>query len=166
MSVEQVIKELNSLNEIYEQLLDTAQIKKTVVINNDVAELTRLMTLENRLLKQIDHIEQRRAVSMSAFLKEKGIRSNLNLTITEIARLVFDPDEKKALLEIRDTLVENGRALKRENEIIQQLIEQSMQFIDFTLNILIDHEDDLIYQNPAQQSSQYPKNTHFLDTKA
>ncbi|MEI0739176.1 flagellar export chaperone FlgN [Paenibacillus sp. JTLBN-2024] len=100
MSVEQVIKELNSLNEIYEQLLDTAQIKKTVVINNDVAELTRLMTLENRLLKQIDHIEQRRAVSMSAFLKEKGIRSNLNLTITEIARLVFDPDEKKLFLRL------------------------------------------------------------------
>ncbi|MCJ8012759.1 flagellar protein FlgN [Paenibacillus sp. KQZ6P-2] len=165
-SVTNIISELESLNKIYEELLSTAQSKKVAIINNDITELTQLMTRENRLLKQTEHIEELRKESLMALLEEKGIRTKLNLNISEVSRLVFDPKERKDLLEIRDTLVRNTQQLKKENEIIHQLIEQSMQFIDFSLNILVDTEDELIYQNPAQHSSQFKKSNQFFDTKA
>lgn len=165
MSVQGVIAAMDELNELHLKLIAAADEKIQAIVANDVDGVTRQTNQESRLLRQIAEAERNRAEQIDAFLKEKGIRSQLNLNITEISRLVFDAQEKQQLLAMRDTLLATANTLRQKNETVKMLLEQSMEFIDFSLGVLIGDEDDMIYQNPSQQTSGYKKITYF-DAKA
>jgi len=155
---------MEQLIELHESLINTANDKKRAIADNNIQLLTSLMTQENRLVKQIATTEQRRLDYVSIFLKEKGIRSQLNLTVTELSRLVFDNEDKQRLLDVKDRLLSSVHLLKKENKLVEQLLEQSLEFIDFSLNIIVGVDDDLIYQNPSQPLAGYKKN-NFFDSK-
>lgn len=166
MSVYQIISTLKELNEVHVQLLEIGKEKQQAIIKNDSLVLTTLMTKENRLLKKMDNIEVQRGEAVTSFLSEKGIRSQLNLTVSEISRLVFDPDEKRELLEIRDLLIDNIMQLKKQNEHTKELLEQSLHFIDFSLNLIFGVDEDMIYRKPTDQQLTLTNRNNYFDTKA
>lgn len=99
-------------------------------------------------------------------MREKGIRSQLQLTVTEMTRLVFNPDEKTELLDVQRQLMDRLTELKELNQINRELIEQSLAFIDYSLNLLVSRpEDDMLYQNPNQPSTA-GKSRSMFDTRA
>lgn len=99
-------------------------------------------------------------------MREKGIRSQLQLTVTEMTRLVFNPDEKTELLDVQRQLMDRLTELKELNQINRELIEQSLAFIDYSLNLLVSRpEDDMLYQNPNQPSTAGKVRSMF-DTRA
>ncbi|CAM2934244.1 flagellar protein FlgN [Paenibacillus sediminis] len=165
MSIQHVISTMERLTELHQQLFDSGEEKKQAIIKNDIEKLTQIMTQENRLLKQVAEVEKERVDAAYAFLHEKGIRSQLNLTVTELLRLVFNVEERFQLQDSQNRLLNVIHALKRQNEVNQQLIHHALEFIDFSLNVFVGAEDDLIYQNPAHQSSNLKKN-NFFDTRA
>ncbi|MGG3453246.1 flagellar protein FlgN [Paenibacillus rhizolycopersici] len=165
MSIQPIISAMKQVNELHMKLLEAGREKHRAIINNDTTELTKWMMGETRLLKHINEAEELRVEAMKAYLKEKGIRSQLNLTVAELARLVFDPDEKHELLEIRDQLLNNASELHKQNQLTQQLLDQSLSFIDFSLNLYVGVDDDLIYQNPTSVPAK-PNKNNFFDAKA
>lgn len=165
MSVKLIISALKKMNDLYMRMLSVCRDKHRAIIDNNTSELVKCMAEETRLLNQINEAEEQRIEAMNAFLKEKGIKSQLNLTVSEIARLVFDPNEKAELLETRSQLLNNATELKNQNQLTQQLLEQSLSFIDFSLNLLVGVDDDLIYQNPTNAPLKPTKN-NFFDAKA
>jgi len=167
LSAQQVISTLKELNDVHISLIEIGKVKQRAIIENDAVVLTTLMTKENRLLKQMNDAEARRGEAVSSFLRDKGIRSQLNLTVSELVRLVFDQDEKKELLEIRDLLTDNALILKKQNEHTKELLEQSLHFIDFSLNLILGVDEDLIYSKPtANQPSLANRSNNYFDTKA
>ncbi len=135
-------------------------------MDNNVDALTKVMTKEARLIKKSSELDEEREQAAADFLKEKGIRSKLNLTITEMTRLVFDLTEKQDLQlaqrQLSDTLIE----LKHLNSINKDLLEQSLTFIDYSLNLFMSEpEDDMVYRNPMETApAQKPRS--FFDTRA
>ncbi|MGG4554833.1 flagellar protein FlgN [Paenibacillus humicus] len=166
MSIHQVISTLKELNDIHVNLIEIGREKQRAIIENDSAVLTTLMTKENRLLKQMNDAETRRGEAVSSFLTEKGIRSQLNLTVSELVRLVFDQDEKRGLLEARDLLLDNALVLKKQNEHTKELLEQSLHFIDFSLNLILGVDEDLIYSKPTGNQPLLANRNNYFDTKA
>ncbi|GAB6927552.1 hypothetical protein JCM10914A_15350 [Paenibacillus sp. JCM 10914] len=166
MSVRSIIDYMKRQDELHEQLIAAGQDKRQAILDNDVERLTSVMTKENRLLKQVAETERQRQDAADEFLREKGIRSQLQLTVTEMTRLVFNPDEKNELLQVQQQLMDRLMALKELNAMNKELIEQSLAFIDYSLNLLVSRpEDDLLYQHPKQQQSA-GKGRSMFDTRA
>lgn len=166
MSVQQVADVLRRMDELYRTLIELGFEKQKAVMANDVAGLTQIMTKETRAIKQAAEMDEMREESVSRFLKEKGIRSQLNLTITEMTRLVFDTLEKQMLLEAQGQLSTTLQELKRLNAINKELIEQSLTFIDYSLNLLTSlPEDEMTYRDPSKQQSMQKSRSYF-DTRA
>lgn len=166
MSVDQVVNVLRHMDELYNELIGLGGEKTQSIMSNDVASLTKVMTAETKLLKRAAELDEAREQAVALFLKEKGIRSQLNLTITEMTRLVFDIHEKQQLQDVQKQLSETLVELKRLNSINKELIEQSLTFIDYSLNLLTSEpEDEMLYRNPTgPQPAQKPRS--FFDTRA
>ncbi|EHB54689.1 MULTISPECIES: flagellar protein FlgN [Paenibacillus] len=166
MSARSIIDYMKRQDELHRQLIEAGNDKKQAIIANDVERLAAVMNRENRLLKQVAETEALRQGAAEDFLREKGIRSQLQLTVTEMTRLVFNPDEKTELLDVQRQLMDRLTELKELNQINRELIEQSLAFIDYSLNLLVSRpEDDMLYQNPNQPSTAGKVRSMF-DTRA
>lgn len=154
MSVEALIDALERLDAEHRAMLQWAEAKRSAIVDNNVDELVSIMTHESRVLKRIEQLEEERVEVCQAFLREKGIKSRLNLTITELSRLVFDPGEKQRLADMQHKLNDTLNELKRVNDLNQKLIEQSLAFLDYSLDLLVGPpEDDATYRHPGERSS-------------
>lgn len=166
VTVRSLIETLERLNDLHVDMLEIGERKKQAIIRNDIDELTKTMQQESKKLKQITEAEAQRQEAVYAFLREKGIKSNLNLTITELLRLVFHPDEKKALTEAQQSLGDTLQRMKRLNAHNQELIEQSLSFVTFSLDVMIGGpEDEAVYHNPTGQAPVVNR-SGWLDTRA
>lgn len=166
MATQQLIDSLLLLDEYHRDMLVIGETKKTAIINNDVEKLIEVMNQESKVMKQIEKAEGERISACQAFLQEKGIKSQLNLTITELIRLVFDPEEKKHLQQAQSRLSATLDQLKELNDLNQKLLEQSLNFIDYSLDLLGGRSDDEItYQHPGGKTGGIHRPGWF-DTRA
>lgn len=145
---------LEKLNSVYRDMLELAELKRQAIIDNDVDSIIQLMTRENKGVKAIEQLEIQRQEMVNVFLQSRGIKSQLQLTMTELVRLVFDQDEKARLLQIQTRLSETLNDLKEKNNLNQQLMKQSLDFIDLSLDLLTGKPaQDMTYQPPTKRSS-------------
>ncbi|MGN7359301.1 flagellar protein FlgN [Paenibacillus sp. SAF-054] len=155
MSVQPLIHLLEQLDQVHRNMLELAQLKKKAIVDNNVDSLIQLMNQETKGMKHIEQLEQQRMSAAYQFLQESGIKSQLNLNLTELSRLVFDIEDKKRLLEIQKQLSDTLTQLKQANDLNQKLIEQSLSFIDFSLDIMVGRPNqDVTYQHPSERGSQ------------
>ncbi|MBD8498251.1 flagellar protein FlgN [Paenibacillus arenosi] len=165
MSIQRVIAALDTLRVLHEQLLEIAEQKKGVITRNDVQALASLTSKENRILKLVTEADDERVAASLAFVQEKGIRSNLRLTVSELSRLVFQPEERLQLQEAQQTLNGLLNRLKEENQFIRELLQQSLDFVDYSLNIMTSRpEDESLYRHPQQPQSKIGRS--MFDTRA
>lgn len=166
MSFEALLQMMTSLNQVHNTLLELAKQKKRVLIHNKVDELTPLVNRENKLLKQIGELEQQRIERIGAFLIEKGYKPNPRVTISDLTKIVFVAEEKKALTDAHKQLLGTIRMLREINTVNQQLIEQSLAFIDYSLDLFVGApEDEVVYHNP-QHNTAGTKRPGLFDAKA
>lgn len=166
MSIHSLIDTLQRLNELHVELLQVAESKKQAVIHNRFEEITIALTRESKLLKSVKEQEEKCYLDGQAYIAEKGIKSKLQLTVSEISRLVFDPQEKAELLKVQQELTSNLMELKRVNEHIQDLIQQSLTYIDFSLNLMVGAMDDEATYSRPEQSSRGVQRSGLFDTRA
>ena len=166
MSVQLLIESLTQMDALQAELLQVTLQKKQMILDRNYDELVRTLSRESKLLKMIEEQEKQLFSSAQTFLQSKGIKSQLELTITEILRLVFDPEEKRMLDETRKRLQDRLREIKRVNELNQQLINQSLSFIDFSLNLMIGGEDEETTYSPPMVQERKTSARRMFDTKA
>ncbi|WP_433922020.1 flagellar protein FlgN [Paenibacillus taichungensis] len=153
MAIESIIGVLEQLEAAHVEMLELGERKKEAVVANKVDILISLINQESKLLKRIELIEQQRFLAVHQFLEGRGIKSKLNLTISELTRLVFDTAEKKRLLQAQTSLTDVLQKVKYLNESNQQLIKQSLSYIDFFIETMSFHaESEATYQNPLEKS--------------
>lgn len=164
MSVAGIVQLLENLTELHRPLLELGEQKKQVIIDNDVERLNQIAAQENKWIKRILDLEKHREQATEAFLSKHGHPPVRNMTISELAKLVFNINEKQALLAAQMKLMDIMAKLKSVNELNQSLIEQSLAFINYSLDLLMGPEDDTVYRNPAQQTSTSNRQGYF-DTR-
>lgn len=166
MSVQLLQESMDRMDESYSKLIEIMQDKKQAVISNDYTELVRTLSQESKLIKNIEELEKDLLASAQGFLKSKGVKSQLELTITEILRLVFDPEEKRLLTQSRAKIEGRLQDLKRLNSLNQDLIGQSLTFIDYSLNLMMGGMDDEATYSPPQSQDKKPTvRSNMFDTR-
>jgi flagellar biosynthesis/type III secretory pathway chaperone len=152
MAFQALLRTIADLNDSHHTLLELADLKKDVLIHDQVAKLTEIVTKENKLIKQIGIQNQERLEAVGNFLIEKGYKPNPKVTISDLTKIIFNIEDKKALMDSQRQLKETIHQLRQKNAVNQQLIEQSLIFIDYSLDLYIGPPDDeAVYHNPGQQ---------------
>jgi flagellar biosynthesis/type III secretory pathway chaperone len=166
MSLQAVMDNLEKLIDIHRTLLDLAEQKKQALIKNNIDQLTAIVTKENRLAKQINELDQERVQATGKLMMEKGFRPNPHVTISDLSKLLVKLDEKNALKARQQELLQTITKLKAANELNRQLLEQSLAFVNHSLDVVLGPpEDEAVYQRPQQQGYGF-KRTGMFDSRA
>lgn len=165
MSISTIIDTLQKQLSLYEKLLECEESKKPLILKNEIVQLNVITQKEKLLTAQADELETSRLLMTARYFKEIGFR-NRSGVLSDLIKSVNKPDEKRQLLELHERLTSILKQLKQVNEANQQLIKQSLDFINFSINLMIeDPNEDMVYQHPQQQMYGNKRNTWF-DSKA
>ncbi|RAV03109.1 flagellar protein FlgN [Paenibacillus sp. YN15] len=166
MSINDVIQCLEEMNLLYAAMLDLACRKKEVLIANRVEDLNQIVHKENLLVRQLNELEGKRTEAVNAFLVQKCYRPNPKISVSDLIVLLFKAEDKARLQQAQQTLSHTLSRLKEANELNQQLIRQSLAFIEYSMDLVLGPpEDDVVYHNPSAAQQGY-KRTGMFDSRA
>lgn len=166
MSVERLIDALNQLDVIHGTLIELADRKREALVRNDTTEVSGITNKETKLSREIEDLLREQTAATNEFFRAKGFQPTRAITVTELARMVTDLVQKEALLNARDRLAAKVAVLQKKNELNQQLIEQSLAIINYSIDLILGPDEEPIYRNPAAIPPNGLKRSGYFDSKA
>ena len=134
--MEELITVLGREKEIYEKLIPISERKTVVLIREDLQELQKVTDEEQQLLDAAYAADKKR----EKIIENIGIvlnRDPKELDLTTLARLMArQPAEKKQLSELDDSLKLVMNRLVNVNQKNKELIENSLEMIEFNMNFI------------------------------
>lgn len=134
--MENLIDVLRKESSEYEGLLELSQKKTPVIVSGNLENLQKITDEEQELVSRINHLEKIR-MEVTA-----DIANVLNKDVTTlklknlIEMLAGRPVEQKALAEAHDRLQAAVKGLKRVNEQNGELLRNSLEMVEFELNLI------------------------------
>lgn len=133
---EELIRVLEGEQEIYRKLIPIAEEKTKVIVKNDLTSLQEITAREQQAIEQVNALERRReeiVVNMATVLN----RDPRTLKLKNLVKLLEKrPEEQKKLAELYDLLTASIRQLSEINERNKVLINQSLEMIQFEMNLI------------------------------
>mgnify|MGYP002764307811 FL=1 len=134
--MEELITVLSREKEIYEKLIPISERRTVVLIREDLQELQKVTDEEQQLLDAAYAADKKR----EKIIENIGIvlnRDPKELDLTTLARLMArQPAEKKQLSELHDSLKLVMDRLVNVNQKNKELIENSLEMIEFNMNFI------------------------------
>lgn len=132
--IHELIDTLNEQNNIYESLLDVASKKKVAIIENNIPTLQQFIKDENLLIGRNQRLEKKRLELFCDIATVLG--KPLNITLKQIIEAIKDKEGEKELIQIREKMLQTLPKLKSINDQNQELLQMSMDFVDFSINVI------------------------------
>jgi flagellar biosynthesis/type III secretory pathway chaperone len=165
LTIQPLLEVLTHIYDVQVKLLAIAQDKKDVIVNNRTDELSRLTNQESKLVKQMGELELKRSEATREYLSALGMKADSDITLTDLAKRVVSAKDKTALLSLQSQLSDVTSRLKDLNILNQELIRNSLDYIEFTLDLLSATDaDDMTYGNSSAGKSGFKSG--MFDTKA
>lgn len=134
--MEELISVLSKERDIYRSLIPVSERKTSVLIKSDLQDLQKVTEEEQGLLDEVYALDKKR----EKIITNIGAVLNKNpeeLDLTTLARLMArQPEEKKRLSELHDSLKEVMSRLVSVNQKNKELIENSLEMIEFNMNFI------------------------------
>ncbi|MFZ0075193.1 flagellar protein FlgN [Exiguobacterium undae] len=131
---------INQLTATHMDLLELAHEKKQVLIQNDMPRLSQIVKEELVYLKRMEQLEQQRIEHMGA------------VTMTEW--LQTHPEDVESMRQLLQAI---GK-LRIINELNADLLGQSLQYLNWHLELLIPEADDFTYGQSALDRAHFNRN--------
>lgn len=148
----ELIETLESMLQLYKALNGIALSKKDQLIQSRIDELTASVAQESRLIKQIAELEPIARSAAVKLQRELGLRPKLKITLTELGKMVFHSNDKLQLARLQEELAAVTDQLRNSNEFNQRLLRQSMEYVDFSLDVMYGAPDEEVtYKKPTLQ---------------
>jgi flagellar biosynthesis/type III secretory pathway chaperone len=164
LSAKQLIELLEKHVKLHKGLLDLANKKTEVLKKGDMEVLSKMMKEEQKYIAAIKQIEKERILVVEKIISALG-HTQTEPTLTACIELVEEP-ERSALERLRDNLVAVVTELKNINELNQQLLHQSLQFVNMTLDMIMPQPKEVNYRKPNIAPSSYEGSNSLFDSKA
>ena len=132
--IKELIDTLTEQNNIYQSLLDIASKKKVNIIENNILSLQEFIKEENLLIGRNQRLDRKRIEIFKDISMVLG--KNNDLSLKEIIESIKGQEGEKELIDIREKLLDILPKLKSLNDQNQELIKISMDYIDFSINII------------------------------
>ena len=134
--IEELIMVLGEEERIYSEIIPLAEKKTRIIVKNDLQSLTDITEKEQALVGEISKLEKKRQEvirNISIVMNKKESELNF-LSIINLIR--GQEREQQELRMIHDKLKSTINLLDMLNERNQMLIKQSLEMIDFDMNLL------------------------------
>lgn len=160
--ISKLIDVLKKECEIYKEIRSLASSKKEIIIEGKVSELESLVKLEQSMLIRVGKLDRQREDLTGKITAELGL-NNEDATITNICNKI-DNKQAEELLSIKEEFMKVLKELKNMNELNSRLVKNSLDYINFSINLLGSSVTlDNTYADTGQASGE--KTKHFFDVK-
>ena len=133
--IDELISTLEDENEIYKELMVLSETKTPVIVKGDLEELQNITEKEQQFVEVLTKLEKKRIEVVGDIALVLG-KDEKDMTIKNIVGLLNGQEkEQKRLSEIHDKLKVTLGNISRVNDINRNLIESSMEMIEFNLNL-------------------------------
>jgi flagellar biosynthesis/type III secretory pathway chaperone len=166
LPIQQLIDVIGRLTHAHKALLTLAEQKKNALIGNHVDEVSAITNKETRISRTIDQLLKEQADATNAFFRSKGFQPTRAITVTELSRLIAEPELKDELLRAREALLATIELLATANQLNQQMIQQSLSFVNYSIDLVVGPDEDPVYRNPLGQGNVAAKRTGYFDSRA
>lgn len=162
-NIAKIMHVLEKEKTIYEELLTISREKKEVIVEGKIQELDNFLKVEGNLILEISRLEDERDIEAEALAKKLGCPRE-ELTISYVCNSVKDERCSK-LWEIANSIGEILSQLKEINDLNGKLIEQSLEYINFSMNLMADSiaGQKAIYEGKTEGSKE--NNIRLFDAK-
>lgn len=157
MSAQTIITVLQKLIKLHKSLNQLAQKKTTIIKEGNTDALTALLIDEQKHVTEITQMEKEREQAVLAFMSGKKAK------IDEVIE-VAEPIEADALQRLKEELLNEIKKLKDQNELNQQLLVTSLQFVNLSLDLLRPQDRNYNYDKTNGEPPKQMKS--MFDSKA
>lgn len=163
--VQQLTEVLEAELNNYNKLLQISLEKTSIIIKGNIDELKLLVAQENEIVGKNQHLEKNRISIMNdisiVLNKEKD-----TLTLNNLIELLNSQEEEQTKLKYISTMLSKTlNDLKIANKQNGELINQSIEYLDFNMNMIRSSQSlpPLSYQNDGIEKQ--PEGRNFFDRK-
>jgi len=134
--IDELVNIMSQENDIYKKLIPIADEKTRIIIKNDLDALQKITEQEQLTIEKINALEKKREeviVNIGTVLSRDPKSLNMKNLIKILGK---QPEEQKRLSKIHDELSETLRRLVTINDRNKELINQSLEMIEFNMNLI------------------------------
>ncbi|WP_181347260.1 flagellar protein FlgN [Thalassobacillus sp. CUG 92003] len=164
MSLHAVIQLMEKQKQLHESLLTLSQQKTEILKQGEHENFQALLAKERKHVQAIETVEKQRMQAVSSWYDEQGIRSE-DPTVSEMLTLIDNEWEREELQRIFDAFIFVMSDLRKQEKLNAELTQQSLQFINVSLDMLQPSLKNMNYGKPSQDSDKNQKRSVF-DSKA
>lgn len=149
--MEDLISILEQEDSLYEDLLKLSMSKTPVLISGDLEALSRITEDEQEIVNKVNALDKKREEGMKDIANVLG-KDVKTLKLTDLIEILRSrPAEQNRLAAIYDKLSDTIGQMKRTNEQNRELIESSLEMVQFDMNVLQAYK-------AAPETANYSKN--------
>lgn len=155
--IDKLIELLEHEYKVYENIFRLSKDKTNIIVEGRVSELENVVKLEQALVMQISRIDKQREELLEEIAKEVQLGEG-GLNVSELKKHSNESQCAK-LEDYQQRMIDLVEQLNHANQLNSKLIRNSLEFIEFSLNII--SEADLTsnnYGNKGDSSKTAKKN--------
>lgn len=165
MSTQPINEIMDKLCSLHQSLLTLSSDKTEALKNGDTDELQATIVKERKHVQAIGQLEAKREQVVAEWFSTNGINGEEH-TITTMLEHISNDAEKEALQEKFERLVMILADLKQQEKLNQELTQQSLQFIDMSLDMIQPSMKNLNYGRPNTKKNDSGNRRSVFDSKA
>ncbi|GGM35452.1 hypothetical protein GCM10011351_21940 [Paraliobacillus quinghaiensis] len=165
MSIQPIITSLQQLLELHQSLLSISENKTEVLKKGDLEALQELLKTERKHVQAINKVEQQRIEQVTSWTVSQKIDLEAQ-NVTALLEVIDNAAEKEALEAVTTTLAEVLVKLKQQEQLNQQLTQQSLQFVQLSMNMIAPTIQSINYSNKNKSSADNSSKRSVFDSKA
>lgn len=135
LSVQQIIKAIEQLLTIHTSLLEISKRKTEIIKTGAIGDLQPLLMKEQRHIQALKQAENSREQTVRNW-ESNQVEPMEATTISVILEHVTEHENREHLTEITTELTNMITAVKQQETLNRSLIEQSLRFVDMSLDLL------------------------------
>ena len=165
MSAANILDVLKKMTALQKSLTALAKKKTDIVKIGDMEALQSLLKEENKHIYAIQQMEKRLKNETDLFLRKRG-KAVENAKLADATEAASEND-KEALIKAKTALTAQIEELNHQNQLNQELLEQSLQFVQMSLDLLQPDIDSYNYdRTDKEQGPDLKPGRSLFDSKA
>ncbi|WP_313800887.1 flagellar protein FlgN [Cytobacillus sp.] len=156
MSADLLIASLEKLCKLHSSLYELAVRKTEIIKTGDMDALNQLLKDEQTHISAIDRMEKERQKAA------KVLAPHMDQPTVSDCLDSLAPAEQDKIKDVTNELVQQVHHLKEQNNLNQQLIHNSLQFVNVSMSLLRPQPENINYGPPKKTKKTSEKNAQGM----
>lgn len=146
LPVQPVIKSLQRLINIHEDLIHISVQKTDIVKEGAIDKLQKILAQEQKHIRLLEQAELNRQQEVEVWFEKQQLPLD-DVTITKMLSILTNEQARDVLEKATIALTNVITKLKQQEQLNRDLLHQSMQFVQISLNMLSPTIENINYGN-------------------